>query len=399
METAWASVMRAGDKAPGVDRKGVQESRRWYLQHEDQIRTSIRNGQWQPKPVRRVFIPKASGGDRPLGIPTVIDRVTQRSIMQVLTPMVDPGFSGSSHGFRPGRSVYGAARQVLETSEKGYGWAVDFDLSRFFDTVNHGLLCKQLRDLVPDSGVVKLIEKYLTAGVLVDGTLQPTVVGVPQGGPASGLLANINLDPLDKYLAARGHPFVRYADDFVVLVRSRKAAKRVLENVRRFLEKELKLQVNVAKTRVTPVNDCVFLGFKFQNGRIGISDKAYEAFKGAVERKLAACERRPDSGPENLVLYLNGWLAHYGRLRGSDELRRLTVWLQEQVNVSLVRGWINRSMADTLLRIWQGIKRQPRGIRPPLDIPMTGRRSQSHGQARQSAPATVAAAIPAAPMR
>ena len=240
MEQAWKRV-RANKGAPGVDGLTIEQFPDHTRAHWKTIRESLTTGSYKPLPVKRVEIPKPTGGTRPLGIPTVLDRLIQQSIAQVLTPIFDPEFSESSFGFRPRRSAKDAVRQVREYIRQGYRIAVDIDLAKFFDTVNHDLLMHLVSRKVHDKRVLSLIGRYLRAGVKVNGRREKTRLGVPQGGPLSPLLANILLDTLDKELELRGHKFVRYADDFVILVKSRRAGDRVMEGMKTFLMHKLKL--------------------------------------------------------------------------------------------------------------------------------------------------------------
>jgi RNA-directed DNA polymerase len=222
MLKAWKRV-KANKGAPGIDNTSIEEFPEFARKHWDDIRDSLLAGTYQPSPVRRVEIPKPTGGTRPLGIPIVLDRVIQQAVYQVLMPIFDPDFSDQSYGFRPGKSAHDAVRKLREYIREGYRTAVDLDLSKFFDTVNHDVLMHRVSRKVRDKQVLRLIGKYLRAGVMVNGRLKKTPKGVPQGGPLSPLLANILLDDLDKELEKRGHRFVRYADDFVILVKSQSA--------------------------------------------------------------------------------------------------------------------------------------------------------------------------------
>lgn len=245
MQAAWKRV-KANKGAPGVDHMGVDQFADFARDQWPNISQSLSAGTYQPLPVKRVEIPKASGGNRPLGIPSVVDRVIQQAVAQVLGPIFDPGFSDYSYGFRPGRSAHDAVYQAQAYIKEGCRWVVDMDLEKFFDTVNHDVLMHRVARKVHDKRVLKLIGKYLRAGVMINGRLQQT----PQGGPLSPLLANIVLDDLDKELEHRGHRFVRYADDFLILVKSQKAAERVMIGIKHFIERKLKLKVNMTKSQV-----------------------------------------------------------------------------------------------------------------------------------------------------
>ena len=280
LETAWKRV-KANHGAPGVDGIAIEQFPDHTRPLWSVIRESLLAGTYQPSPVRRVEIPKATGGTRPLGIPTVLDRLIQQAIAQILSPIFDPTFSESSFGFRPGRSAHHAVRKAREYIREGYRIAVDMDLSKFFDTVDHDALMLRVARKIRDKRVLRLIGKYLRAGVMAQDRLQETRLGVPQGGPLSPLLANIILDDLDKELEKRGHRFVRYADDFIVLVKSRQAGERVMESMKRFLESTLKLRINQEKSRVVPTNQTAFLGFTFRGTKIRWSEKAFCEFSEA----------------------------------------------------------------------------------------------------------------------
>ena len=236
IKEAWKQV-RTNKGAPGIDGITVEEFPYAFRECWSDIRSSILAGKYKPSPVFRVEIPKPDGNLRPLGIPTVLDRVIQQAIAQVLGPIFDPGFSESSCGFRPGRSAHDGVKQVQKYIKQGYKIAVDLDLAKFFDRVNHDVLMHRISRQIQDKRVLHLIGKYLRAGVMVKGRLQRTTMGVPQGGPLSPLLANILLDDVDKELEKRGHRFSRYADDLIILVKSLRAGQRVMNSTRRFLEK------------------------------------------------------------------------------------------------------------------------------------------------------------------
>jgi RNA-directed DNA polymerase len=246
LQRAWKRV-RDNYGAPGVDNMPVDRFAAFARENWDKIRSQLLAGTYQPFPVKRVEIPKPTGGKRPLGIPAVVDRVIQQAVAQVLGPFFEPGFSDHSYGFRPNRSAHGAIRKLQGYIKEGYRWAVDMDLEKFFDEVNHDVLMHRVARKVSNKHVLRLIGKYLRAGVMHKGRLQPSCKGVPQGGPLSPLLSNILLDELDKELENRGHRFVRYADDFVIVTKSRRAAQRVMIGIKRFLERNLKLKVNESK--------------------------------------------------------------------------------------------------------------------------------------------------------
>jgi len=339
MLKAWKRV-KANKGAPGIDNMSVEDFPEYARNKWDSIRESLLAGIYQPSPVRRVEIPKATGGTRPLGIPTVLDRVIQQSIYQVLMPMFDPGFSESSYGFRPGRSAKDAVYQIREYIREGYRVAVDMDLSKFFDTVNHDVLMHRVARKVRDKSVLRLIGKYLRAGVMVNGRLQATRKGVPQGGPLSPLLANILLDDLDKELERRGHRFVRYADDFIILVKSQRAGERVMLSVQRFLERKLKLKVNQDKSQVALTNQTDFLGFTFKGTKIRWSEKAFREFKRRVKRLtgrswFVSMEYRY----KKLAQYLRGWMNYFGISEYYRPIPEIDHWLRRRLRMCYWKQW------------------------------------------------------------
>lgn len=267
LRRAWKRV-KANRGAPGIDGLRIEDFAEFARSNWAEIRQQLSDGRYQPQPVRRVSIPKPGGGERLLGIPTVVDRVIQQAIAQVLTPIFDPDFSESSFGFRLGRSAHGALRQVQRHIGEGYRIVVDLDLAKFFDHVQHDVLMARVARKLSDKRLLKLIGRYLRTGVLVGESIQPTELGTPQGGPLSPLLGNILLDDLDKELERRGHRFVRYADDLLILVKSQRAGERVKASVTSFLTRKLKLVVNEQKSRVVKVNDAEFLGFTFRGTKL-----------------------------------------------------------------------------------------------------------------------------------
>jgi RNA-directed DNA polymerase len=339
MLKAWKRVT-ANKGAAGVDGMSIEAFPEFVRLNWDQIRESLLAGSYQPSPVRRVEIPKATGGTRPLGIPTVLDRLIQQAIYQVLMPMVDPDFSGHSYGFRPGRSAHDAVYQVREYIREGYRVAVDMDLSKFFDTVNHDVLMHRVARKVRDKRVLRLIGKYLRAGVVINGRLQATRKGVPQGGPLSPLLANILLDDLDKELEHRDHRFARYADDFIILVKSRRAGERVMRSVQRFLERKLKLRLNEEKSRVVKTDKTRFLGFTFKGAKIRWSDKAFREFKRRVKDLtgrswFVSMEYRY----KKLAQYLRGWMNYFGISEYYRPIPEIDHWLRRRLRMCYWKQW------------------------------------------------------------
>ena len=249
--------------APGIDKMTVQEIEYWFEQYQEELISKIMNKQYRPMPVKRVYIPKANGKQRPLGIPTVVDRVIQQAISQELTKIYEPIFSEHSYGFRPKRSAHMAMEEVLFNLNDGYEWIVDLDIEKFFDTVNHDKLISILRENVNDAITLHLIRAYLRAGVLDGGLIKSTTVGTPQGGPISVILSNIYLDKFDKELESRNLRFVRYADDCIIFVKSEMSANRVMKSVTSWLERKLFLKVSATKTKVVRPTKGQFLGFTF----------------------------------------------------------------------------------------------------------------------------------------
>ncbi|EGF38245.1 group II intron-encoded maturase [Lactobacillus helveticus MTCC 5463] len=249
--------------APGVDKRTVDELDSYFKKHQVEIKDAIMKMKYRPQAVRRVYIPKANGKKRPLGIPTVVDRVIQQAIAQVLMKIYDPHFSEHSYGFRPRRSAHDAIEEVLEYLNGGYQWVIDLDIEKYFDTVNHDKLISILRERVNDKTTLHLIRSFLKVGVMEDGLVKPNKLGVPQGGPLSPILSNIYLDKMDKELEQRGLHFVRYADDCNIFVKSEKSANRVMKSISSWLERKPFLKVNATKTKVVRPTKSNFLGFSF----------------------------------------------------------------------------------------------------------------------------------------
>lgn len=340
MLQAWKRV-KANGGVPGMDGMSVHAFPAFARHHWDRIRTGLMAGTYHPAPVLRVFIPKPNGDLRPLGIPTVLDRVIQQAIAQVLTPLFDPHFSTHSYGFRHGRRAHDAVRAVETAVRAGCHHAVDCDLKSFFDTVNHERLLRLLAQRVTDDRVLRLIGRYLRAGVqLPEGHREATVEGVPQGGPLSPLLSNIMLDPLDKELERRGLRFARYADDFLILVKSGSAAQRVMESVTRYVEQRLGLVVNRQKSQAAPLTRCTFLGFAFRRGLVFWSEKAIKRFKERI-REITSRRRGIEmtSRLEELRRYAVGWLNYFGISHTYREVLELDSWIRRRVRMCYWKQW------------------------------------------------------------
>ncbi len=355
---AWKRV-KANQGAPGIDGMRIEDFAEFARLHWAGIRQALRDGSYQPQAVRRVSIPKPGGGERLLGIPTVVDRVIQQAIAQVMGPLFDPGFSDASFGFRPGRSAHGALRQVQRFIGEGYRIAVDLDLAKFFDTVQHDVLMARVGRQVRDKRLLALIGKYLRAGVRVGETFQATEIGTPQGGPLSPLLANILLDDLDKELERRGHRFVRYADDLLILVKSPRAGQRVMASVTRFLTQRLKLVVNEHKSRVVKTNDCTFLGFTFRGKKLRWSDRAFEDFRHQI-RRLTGRSWGVSMAYRlaKLAQYVRGWMGYFGISDYYRPIPEIDQWIRRRVRMCYWKQWrYVRTKVRNLLALGTG-KRQ-----------------------------------------
>jgi len=346
MRRAIRRVIKNGG-APGVGGMSVRKIKRYLKRHWRKIEQALLDGTYLPMPVRQKEIGKPGGGVRLLGIPTVLDRVIQQAVAQVLTRIWDHTFSEMSFGFRPKRSQHDAIRQYREYVRSGLRYVVDIDLSKFFDRVNHDRLMARLATRIEDKRVLKLIRNFLTSGVMIGGLEQPTKEGTPQGGPLSPLLSNVVLDELDKELEKRGLRFVRYADDCVIFVRSERAANRVMESISRFIEKKLRLKVNREKSAIGRPWERKYLGFCVTNSRknpkIRIHWKSIKRFKERI-REITA-RRRGRSLSQvigELKGFMSGWWNYYGLTESFNRLRPLDHWIRRRLRALIWKQWKNR---------------------------------------------------------
>lgn len=327
----------------GVDGMSVKDLREHIKSHWQEIRSSIENGTYQPSPVRRVEIPKPSGGTRLLGIPTVTDRFIQQAIAQVLTPLYDPDFSDHSYGFRPNRRGHDAVRRAKGYIREGYRWVVDLDLEKFFDKVNHDKLMAILAKKVTDKNILKLIRKYLQSGVMINGVVTETMEGTPQGGPLSPLLSNIILDELDKELEKRGHKFVRYADDCNIYVRTRKSGQRVKESLTRYIEDKLKLKVNEEKSAVDRPWKRKFLGFSFTSAKepkIRLAKQSLARVKAKIKELTSRSKPIPmEQRVKKLTQYLTGWCGYFALADTHTPFQQLDQWLRRRLRMCVWKQW------------------------------------------------------------
>ncbi|KHD86643.1 group II intron reverse transcriptase/maturase [Heyndrickxia ginsengihumi] len=327
----------------GIDGMSVKFLRRHLYENWDSLRETLRTGNYRPSPVRRVEIPKPNGGVRLLGIPTVTDRFIQQAIAQVLTPIFDPTFSENSYGFRPNRSAHNAVRKAKEYIKKGFRWVIDMDLEKFFDKVNHDKLMGILAKRIKDRTLLKLIRKYLQSGVMLNGVEQSTEEGTPQGGPLSPLLSNIILDKLDKELEARGHRFVRYADDCNIYVKSLKAGERVMESVTIFIEQKLKLKVNRDKSAVDRPWKRKFLGFSFtwnKEPKVRIAKQSIKRFKTKIREITSRSKPFPmEVRIEMLNRYLTGWCGYFALADTPSKFKEFDEWIRRRLRMCEWKQW------------------------------------------------------------
>lgn len=326
--------VKANKGSAGVDGMTVDELFNWIATHKESLIESLLTGKYQPKPVRGIEIPKPGNkGVRLLGVPSVVDRLVQQSILQVLEPIIDPTFSVSSYGFRPGRSAHQALKKAQEYVRDGHGIVVDVDLEKFFDRVNHDILMSRLAIRIKDKRLLKIIRRFLETGMMMRGIYMDRTEGVSQGGPLSPLMSNLMLDDLDKELERRGHKFCRYADDANIYVRSLRAGERVLSSVKQFLEKRLKLRVNDTKSGCAPVYDRQFLGYRLlSDGRLVIAPHSLKRIEDNI-RKIT--QRNRGVSLEQVIYELNltlrGWINYFRFTAWNSQVAELDTWIRRKL--------------------------------------------------------------------
>lgn len=345
-ENLWKACKRVKSNrgSPGIDGMTTTQLEEWLRNHEAMLRKALLEGKYNPQPVKGVQIPKPDGGIRQLGIPTTVDRLIQQAILQVLNPLLDPTFSPSSYGFRPGKSAHQALSQASKYVEEGRYIVVDIDLEKFFDRVNHDVLMGRLAKRLKDKRVLKMIRKYLQAGLMSNGVCVAREEGTPQGGPLSPLLANFLLDELDKELEKRGHCFCRYADDCNIYVKSEEAGKRVMESITKFLEDTLRLKVNREKSSVAKVSERKFLGYRiYSGGRLTIAPQSIKKFKEKVRQKTKRWVGKPvEKVIETLNPLLQGWANYFWKIEGPALLIELDGWIRRRLRAIKLEQLKNR---------------------------------------------------------
>jgi len=349
--------VRSNKGNAGIDKMEVESLKDYLVTNKDVLTSSVLHGKFRPNPVRRVVIPKDNGKKRKLGIPTVVDRVVQQAIAQVLSPIYEKQFSTHSYGFRPKRNAHQALNKCKDYITDGYKNAVDIDLEKFFDTVNHSKLIEVLSRTVKDGRVISLIHKYLNAGLMDRGKFETTRVGVPQGGPLSPLLSNIMLDELDRELEKRGHRFVRYADDLVILCKSKRSAQRTLTSTVRFIENKLFLKVNKEKTAVAYISKIKFLGYSFYVnkgvGRLRVHAKSLAKMKERI-RTLTSRSNGWGNARRKLALklYITGWVNYFKLADIKSLLPRVDEWYRRRLRVIIWKQWkLIRTRLGNLIKL------------------------------------------------
>lgn len=360
LNLAYQKVKR-NKGASGVDKMEVESLSGYLVEHKDNLIENVLKGKYRPNAVRRVEIPKDDGKKRILGIPTVVDRVIQQAISQELSKLYEPKFSVHSYGFRPKRNAHQALEKCQKYIAEGYNYAVDMDLEKFFDTVNHSKLIELLTQTVKDNRVISLVHRYLNAGVLVGQTFEPSKEGVPQGGPLSPLLSNIMLNELDKELEHRGHKFVRYADDFLILCKSKRSSERVMESITYFIENKLYLKVNREKSQVSSIRRVKFLGYSFYKlrgeCRLRVHPKSITKMKAQLKELTSRSngwgnERRKES----LSQYIKGWINYFKLADIKKILLRIDEWYRRRLRMVIWKQWKRiRTRITNLIKL--GVKK------------------------------------------
>ena len=356
LNQAYKRVKQNGGAA-GIDGMTITEMLPYLAEHREELLDSLRGGWYKPNPVRRVEIPKPDGGVRQLGVPTVIDRMVQQALHQVLQPIFEETFSDSSYGFRPGRNAHQAIKRAKEYFEQGYTHVVDIDLAKYFDTVNHDFLMDRVREQVKDERVIKLIRKFLKSGVMIDGLFSHTTEGTPQGGNLSPLLSNIYLTSFDRMLEGRGHKFVRYADDCNIYVKSKRAAERVMESCTKYLEVKLKLKVNREKSQIGSPLKRKFLGFSLYKTGEKTGIRPHEKSLARFKEKIRELTSRKQAKAIKEILwrletYTTGWLGYYAAADMKVRISALNEWTRRRIRQILWKQWKTiRTKHDNLVRL------------------------------------------------
>ena len=345
-------AVKRNQGAPGIDHMKTTELEHHLQAHWETIRAKLLAGTYVPSPVRRVEIPKPSGGTRTLGIPTVQDRLIQQMLLQVLTPIFDPMFSKHSYGFRPGRSAQDAVRAAQQYAQEGKDWVIDFDVTKFFDHVNHDILMGRVAQVIRDKRVLHLMGKYLRRGAMTEGVGTASVEGTPQGGPLSPLLANLYLDALDKELERRGHRFCRYADDCNIYVGSQAAAERTLTSIQEWIERHLRLKVNAAKSGTGRVWERKFLGFRLdRDRRIGVAPESMERFKARVREMWRGNQSRTSEElRDGWASYARGWWGYFRLAEVRKPIFRLEGWIRRHIRKCFWIRWHSAAGRECALR-------------------------------------------------
>jgi len=352
----------ANKGAGGIDGMQTDELRDYLNANWQTLKVSVLEGNYKPQPVRKIEIPKPQGGTRMLGIPTVIDRLLQQAIAQWLSQQYEPEFSTYSYGFREKRNAHQAVLQAQQNLNEGHEWVIELDLEKFFDKVHHDRLMSTLAKKLTDKGTLKLIRSYLTSGILEGGVCSPRTEGTPQGSPLSPLLSNIVLDELDKELLARGHRFVRYADDCSIYVKSEKSAQRVMESITDYIEKKLKLKVNRTKSKVSRPQDSTLLGFSFYRGKEGWQVRIAPKSLDRIRKKMKEKTKRNDPAPakekiKKMEAVIRGWVNYFAIAKGKSKMQELDELVRTRLRIGIWKQW-KKPKTKRIHLIKLGIRKQ-----------------------------------------